>query len=191
MINSAVFKISKMLKISQITQTKEAQNWQNCVRSMTLKSIAILVATVRQMFVLLCICILVCTQNLHNNHVSFADTYCCPNIGVNSSLYTLPFFLFLFLVATRFVVFGDQNWGDLGGLHSNKSRPELTVSRLTARNAIRVATRTVMFLVWPRPELSCVVTRNKTLSMYRNYMGLCLVFLLEAHFDCFVWKNGL
>ena len=51
-INSAVFKISKMLKISQITQTKEAQNWQNCVRSMTLKSIAILVATVRQMFVL-------------------------------------------------------------------------------------------------------------------------------------------
>ena len=27
-----------------------------------------------------------------------------------------------------------------------------------------------MFLVWPRPELSCVVTRNKTLSSYRNYM---------------------
>ena len=52
LIYSAVFKISKMLKISQITQTKEAQNWQNCVRSMTLKSIAILVATVRQMFVL-------------------------------------------------------------------------------------------------------------------------------------------
>ena len=105
--------------------------------------------------------------------MSFADTYCCPNIGVNSSLYTLPFlpfFLFLFLVATRFVVFGDQNWGDLGGLHSNKSRPELTVSRLTARNAIRVATRIVMFLVWPRPELSCVVTRNKTFSSYRNYM---------------------
>ena len=71
---------------------------------------------------------------------------------------------------TRFVVFGDQNWGDLGGLHSNKSRPELTVSRLTARNAIRVATRIVMFLVWPRPELSCVVTRNKTLSSYRNYI---------------------
>ena len=44
------------------------------------------------------------------------------------------------------------------------------VSRLTARNAIRVATRIVMFLVWPRPELSCVVTRNKTLSSYRNYM---------------------
>ena len=57
---------------------------------------------------------------MHNNHVSFADTYCCSNIGVNSSLYTLPFlpfFLFsflvtkcqTFLVATRFVVFGDQN----------------------------------------------------------------------------------
>ena len=74
------------------------------------------------------------------------------------------------MVARRFVVFGDQNWGDLGGLHSNKSRPELTVSRLTARNAIRVATRIVMFLVWPRPELSCVVTRNKTLSSHRNYM---------------------
>ena len=67
-------------------------------------------------------------------------------------------------------MFGDQKWGDLGGLHSNKSRPELTVSRLTARNAIRVATRIVMFLVWPRPELSCVVTRNKTLSGYCNYM---------------------
>ena len=105
--------------------------------------------------------------------MSFADTYCCPNIGVNSSLYTLPslpFFLFSFLVARRFVVFGDQKWGDLGGLHSNKSRPELTVSRLTARNAIRVATRIVMFLVWPRPELSCVVTRNETLSGYRYYM---------------------
>ena len=81
---------------------------------------------------------------------------------------------------TRFVVFGDQNWGDLGGLHSNKSRPELTVSRLTARNAIRVATRTVMFLVWPRPELSFVVTRNETLSGYRNYMAfLVLIFLGE------------
>ena len=72
------------------------------------------------------------------------------------------------------------------GLHSNKLRPELTDSRLTAKNAIRVVTRIVMFLVWPRPELSCVVTRNKTLSMYRNYMGLCLVFLLKTHFDCFV-----
>ena len=67
--------------------------------------------------------------------------------------------------------YGDQKWGDLGGLHSNKSRPELTVSRLTARNAICVATRTVMFLVWPRPEMSCVVTRNETLSGYRNYMS--------------------
>ena len=27
-----------------------------------------------------------------------------------------------------------------------------------------------MFLVWPRPELSCVVTRNETLSGYRYYM---------------------
>ena len=44
------------------------------------------------------------------------------------------------------------------------------ISRLTARNAICVATRIVMFLVWPRPELSCVVMRNKTLSSYRNYM---------------------
>ena len=70
--------------------------------------------------------------------------------------------------------YGDQKWGDLGGLHSNKSRPELRVSRLTARSAIRVATRIVMFLVWPRPELSCVVTRNKTLSRYRNYMRDCV-----------------
>ena len=28
-----------------------------------------------------------------------------------------------------------------------------------------------MFLVWPRPELSCVVTRNETLSGYRYYMS--------------------
>ena len=27
-----------------------------------------------------------------------------------------------------------------------------------------------MFLVWPRPELSCVVTRSETISGYRNYM---------------------
>ena len=82
--------------------------------------------------------------------------------------------------------YGDQKWGDLGGLHSNKSRPELTVSRLTARNAIRVATRIVMFLVWPRPELSCVVTRNKTLSRYRNYMAF-LQFCSIKNFG----RNGI
>ena len=82
----------------------------------------------------------------------------------------VPVILFYILFLSRFVVFGDQKWGDLGGLHSNKSRPELRVSRLTARNAIRVATRIVMFLVWPRPELSCVVTRSETISGYRNYM---------------------
>ena len=31
-----------------------------------------------------------------------------------------------------------------------------------------------MFLVWPRPELSWVVTRNDTLSGYRNYMHLMI-----------------
>ena len=72
----------------------------------------------------------------------------------------------------------------LGGLHSNKSRPELTVSRLTARNALRVATRIVIFLVWLRPELSCVVTRNETLSGFRNYMTTRAIF-------CRFWTEDL
>ena len=80
--------------------------------------------------------------------------------------------------------YGDQKWGDLGGLHSNKSRPELTVSRLTARNAIRVATRIVMFLVWPRPELSCVVTRNETLSGYRYYMVSSPIKIIDKLINC-------